>query len=263
MSRISAQTFTLLDSIKEFFLRFAASGVIPGRWFNAKLPPEQERHRAELPLTLEIVSHCWKYSEFQLYQLSSLVNHPPTQLNIIHTVYYSKTDADTVRILNFFENKTISNVRWNFIALPKEKLFRRAIGRNMAALNTTADWIWFTDCDVVFHQGALDTLAQQLAGRTDALVYPQTMYITQLLKKDDPLITKAKAELEVLEIDTSELSTRYFTRATGPIQITHGDVARACGYCADLAVYQKPMARWSKCYEDRAFRWLLGTKGTP
>jgi hypothetical protein len=40
-------------------------------------------------------------------------------------------------------------------------------------------------------------------------------------------------------------------------------VARACGYCDSLAVYQKTMPRWSKCYEDRAFRWLLGSQGVP
>ena len=52
-------------------------------------------------------------------------------------------------------------------------------------------------------------------------------------------------------------------RATGPLQITHGDVARACGYCRDIPVYQQPTDRWAKAQEDRAFRWLLGTVGQP
>lgn len=263
MTQISAKPFRRTDAVKEFFLRFAASGFLPGRWFNSALPQRSSLAQASLPVKLEIVSHCWKYAEFQLYQLSSLVNYPPTQCQVTHTVFYSEEDADTVRLLNFFRDKVVPNVSWNFIALPKEQLFRRAIGRNLAAKNTKADWVWFTDCDVVFHQGALDALAQQLLGKQEYLLYPEQMLVTSLLAKDDPLIAKARAEPAVMDIDMSQFSVRKFSRATGPIQIAHGDVARACGYCASLKVYQKTMSRWSKCYEDRAFRWLLGTQGTP
>lgn len=253
--------FNTLDAFKEFFFRFAAKGLLPSTWFNQNLPSKQQRATASQPVSIEIVSHCWKYAEFQLYQLSSLVNFPPTSCIITHTVFYSVEDVDTVRLLNYFGQINVNNVQWNFIALPKEQLFRRAIGRNIAAKKTQADWVWFTDCDVVFHQGALDALAAQLIGRQDVLVYPRQMQVTSLLAKDDPLITKARAEPAVMDIELSQFSVRHFSRATGPIQIAHGDVARACGYCADLAVYQKTMPRWSKCYEDRAFRWLVGSQG--
>jgi hypothetical protein len=53
------------------------------------------------------------------------------------------------------------------------------------------------------------------------------------------------------------------SRATGPLQITHGDVARRTGYCNAIKHYQRPVNRWQKTYEDRAFRWLLRTQGTP
>jgi hypothetical protein len=53
------------------------------------------------------------------------------------------------------------------------------------------------------------------------------------------------------------------TKAKGPLQITHGDVARGMGYCRDMAVYQRPEPAFAKCREDTAFRWLLGTQGTP
>ncbi|MEM9208240.1 MAG: glycosyltransferase family 2 protein, partial [Pseudomonadota bacterium] len=52
-------------------------------------------------------------------------------------------------------------------------------------------------------------------------------------------------------------------KAKGPHQITHGDIARACGYCETIGLYQAPAERWRKTYEDRAFRWLIGTHGTP
>ncbi len=253
----------LLDQILERALRLGASGVISGRWFNRTLPTQASLTPAPEGLTLEIVSHCWKYSEFQLYQLSSLVQYPPTKLKVVHTVFYAEEDTDTVRVLDFFRAQTVENVTWNFQALPKEQLFRRAIGRNKAAKATQADWVWFTDCDVVFHENALDTLAEQLVGRQDYLVYPKQMLATDLLPKDDPLIVAAKAKPQLMTLDLSRFSVRKFSRATGPIQIAHGDVARACGYCASLAVYQKPVASWAKCHEDRAFRWLLGTQGTP
>ena len=40
-------------------------------------------------------------------------------------------------------------------------------------------------------------------------------------------------------------------------------MARAVGYCSGLSHYQQPAASWCKAYEDRAFRWLLGTQGVP
>ena len=69
--------------------------------------------------------------------------------------------------------------------------------------------------------------------------------------------------LEVVDVDTSQFNEHKLSRATGPFQITHGDVARACGYCDVINYYQKPAAHWCKAYEDKAFRWLLGTDGTP
>ena len=41
------------------------------------------------------------------------------------------------------------------------------------------------------------------------------------------------------------------------------DIARAFGYCDSIDYYQQPAERWMKTYEDRAFRWLIGTHGTP
>jgi|TARA_R100000687_G_scaffold13842_2_gene10671 hypothetical protein len=47
------------------------------------------------------------------------------------------------------------------------------------------------------------------------------------------------------------------------VQIVHGDTARRYGYCEQIDCYQQPKDRWVKTYEDRAFRWLLGTHGKP
>jgi len=248
------------DNFLELFFRFAPKGKVPAKWFLPTIPSQTERTINPKRFTLEIVSHCWKYAHLLDYQLSSLVNYPPTKLNLIVTVFYNSEDADTVTTLDFFAKQTVNNITWNWQELPKEKLFRRSIGRNQAALNTRADWVWFTDCDLVFHKQCLDTLAEELKGRNEVLLFPLQERITTLLAETDPILMKG-AKPQVLDIDTSSFHAVDITRATGPMQITHGTVARSCGYCNNIRIYQKPATHWCKAYEDRAFRWLLRSPG--
>lgn len=240
--------------------RLAVSGILPIRWLYPK--PKKTYPAKTGRLHVEIVSHCWQYAHLQAYQLSSLVLHPPQDIDVTMTVYYCPDDEKTTALLAFFAEQQVANVTWNWRPLPKEQLFRRGIGRNHAALNTRADWIWFTDCDVVFDQDTIDALGKQLNGRTDALVYPTEERVTSLLAEDDPLLQKAAAA-QVVALDGTEFIVKKITKATGPLQITHGDAARELGYCDAMSVYQTPADSWQKCYEDRAFRWLLRTMGTP
>jgi hypothetical protein len=250
-------------SAQLLFFRLAAGGAVPARWFERGLPPPEARAARTGHLTLEIVSHCWNYSHFLAYQLSSLVNFPPTWLSVTMTVFYSPEDRRTASLLAFFEKIEVPGVTWNWQPLPKDRLFRRAIGRNQAALATQADWVWFTDCDLMFRDGCLDVLADQLQGRRDALLYPREERCTSLLADDDPMLSASHRQPQVLDIDASQFATQYPSRATGPLQIAHGDVCRAVGYCNALKFYQEPSDSWCKAHEDRAFRWLLGTQGTP
>lgn len=245
------------------FFRFAAGGWLPARWFEPELPPLQLRAAREGRLRIEIVSHCWRYAHFLVYQLSSLVLFPPRDADVTMTVFHSPEDADTTRLLEFFSAQSVPGVRWNWRALPRERLFRRGIGRNLAALETTADWIWFTDCDLMFRGGCLDSLAALLQNRRDALVYPQEERCTDLLDDDNPILLSGASGGAVVDIDASAFSVRHPTRATGPLQIVHGDVSRAVGYCRNIRIYQTPSPVWCKAHEDRAFRWLLGTQGVP
>lgn len=243
------------------FLRFAAGGWVPARWFSPNLPKQDTRMAKTGALKIEIVSHCWNYAHFLVYQLSSLVKFPPTQAQVTMTVYYSDEDRVTRALLDFFGGIDVPGVTWNWCPLPRQALFRRAIGRNQAALQTQADWIWFTDCDLMFREGCIDGLETLLQGRTDALVYPEVERCTSLLADEDPMLKVDLKNLQVVDVDTSQFEEFRRTRATGPLQITHGDVARACGYCNSLSYYQQPSATWCKAYEDRAFRWLLHTQG--
>lgn len=244
-----------------FVWRSMAKGLWPARWIEPDLPPKDARKARTGVLTLEIVSHCWNYSHLLVYQLSSLVLFPPRDLKVIVTILYSGDDEETVRVLRGFEQIDVENVTWNWLELPRQQLFRRGIGRNEVALRTRADWVWFTDCDVLFRDNCLDSLAAALQGRQDALVYPEVEYCTPVLPDDHALLEAGRTADEVLDIGDMALQPRPRKRATGPLQITHGDVCRAVGYCRNIAIYQQPSETWTKAHEDGAFRWLLRTKG--
>jgi len=250
------------DLLKLAFLRIAAGGAIPAKWFLRDLPDEAELAARTGVLNFEIVTHCWNYAHFLAYQLSSIALFPPTKATVTMTVFYAGEDNDTCDLLRFFENIKVTGVTWNWQILPRERLFRRAIGRNQAALNSKADWIWFTDCDVLFRAGCLDTLATRLQACRHKLVYPKVEWVSPLLPDNDPLIEAGSQDKRrLLDVDDTQFVEHELTRATGPMQIAHGDVARKCGYCNSLAFYQKPAVRWRKAYEDRAFRWLLQSWG--
>jgi hypothetical protein len=179
------------------------------------------------------------------------------------TVFYCPEDQKTARLLAFFEQQQVPGITWNWRPLPRQELFRRGIGRNRAALETRADWVWFTDCDLMFREQCLDTLADLLQGRQDALVFPREERCTDLLAEDNPMLQAGAEAPRILDIDTSSFTARYPSKATGPLQIAHGDVCRAVGYCRNIGLYQQPSETWCKAYEDRAFRWLVRSRGEP
>lgn len=251
------------DGLHGRFLRLAASGLVPARWFLPELPDAGKRAARTGHLQLEVVSHCWKYAHMLVYQLSSLVLYPPQNCTVTMTVYYGQEDTETVALLTFFGALNVPNVIWNWQCLPPQALFRRAIGRNLAARQSKADWVWFTDCDLLFRAGCFDALAAALQGRRDVLVYPAREYCTALLPGDAAILRPDMSQPCVLDVDADLFTVFPRSRATGPLQITHGDVARAVGYCDSLPYYQRPSATWCKAYEDRAFRWLLRSQGVP
>lgn len=245
--------------LQGWLVRQAVNGLLPLRrlWPAADVRPAPKTGR----LSLEIVSHCWRYSHLLEYQLGSLIAHPPCEVDVVLTVYFSREDERTLRLLELASRTRVPGVRWNWRALPKEQLFRRSIGRNHAALATTADWIWFTDCDVVFGEGCLDALARALQGRVDPLVFPCQENLTTLL--DDETVAGGAEPALRTPSGAIAFATTPVAKAKGPLQITHGDVARAMGYCRHIAAYQREEPSFRKCYEDTAFRWLLGTHGVP
>src|SRR5690554_6444054 len=100
------------DGLQGRFLRLAASGTVPARWFLRDLPPPSARAAREGSLSLEIVSHCWRYAHMLVYQLSSLVLYPPRELTVTMTVYYCEEDQATVDLLTFFSTQQVPGVSW-------------------------------------------------------------------------------------------------------------------------------------------------------
>jgi hypothetical protein len=252
----------LRNTLEDWFIRVAASGFLPASWFLSLPDPATIKARSGR-LAIDIVSHCWQYGHLLAYQLSSIVNFPPTRATVRMTVFHAPEDLRTRAMLDFFGGIQVPNVSWNWQPIEQGRLFRRSIGRNLIARSTTADWVWFTDCDIIFHRGCLDTLTEQLQGRTDRMVYPREECVTAMLPETDQLLAAERDRPRVVDIDTGKFSLLAVPQATGAYQIVHGDIARACGYCEQVSVFQRPVKRWAKTFEDRTFRWLMRTLGTP
>ncbi len=251
----------LRDRTEQTLIRIAMMGVVPGRRFLKPPDPASIAARTGV-LSIEIVSHCWQYAHLLAYQLSSFVNFPPTRARVRMTVFHAEEDTRTVALLQFFGGLAVPGVTWNWQLLPRTQLFRRSIGRSRVARATDADWVWFTDCDIVFHRDCIDTLAGLLQGRRDFLTYPKQERVTAMLADTDPVLLAERDRPKVVDIDTRQFTVMTNPpKAKGAYQIVHGDVARQVGYCEQIGLFRRPAARWAKTYEDSAFRWMLGTPG--
>src|ERR1700741_5138703 len=147
-----------------------ASGALPSTLF-LKLPDASALAARRGILKFEIVSHCWQYAHLLAYQLSSIVNFPPTRATVRMTVFHASEDTNTREMLAFFGERRVPNVAWNWRLIERERLFRRAIGRELVAKSTDPHWGWTTGWDTMFPRGCLDALADALQGSRERLVH--------------------------------------------------------------------------------------------
>jgi hypothetical protein len=252
-----------LFKFKETFYRFAATGAIPAWLFERRVPRTETLEGRTGKLHIEIVSHCWRYSHLLRFQLSSVLLYPPQNTHLTLTIVHSPEDTDTVELLAFYAAKSVPNVTWNFVAVEKPRLFRRAIGRNLRAKATQADWIFFSDCDQMFYRDSIDQLATALQGRSDPLLFPRIVQCSLRVHSAEEVLRADQTPTSkwIVEADAKYFQPVSHDKAVGGTQIVHGDVARTIGYCEVVPFYQQPVGHWHKTYEDRVFRWLLGTHG--
>lgn len=175
--------------------------------------------------SIQIVTHCWRFSRVLRYQLASLVLHPPST-DVVLRVFYTSDDKPTCDVLSHYEKK-MGNVRLMASDMPLRQLGKRAIGRDLAARETTADIVWFTDADVCFYDECLDYLAQCDLS-TGPMWHPQYVWVTTTKEIGDKYtLARHKGEPQVSFDDCSRGRVR---QAYGPYQIVPGDVCRSHGY---------------------------------
>jgi len=198
-------------------------------------------------MLIEIVSHAWArdlphYAHALRYQLSSIALHPPLNCHVLVTVCYCPEDHETSNVLSWFaDGSRRSLIRP--LAFSRKQLGRRSIGRNVAALSSKADVVWFSDVDQVFYEGCLDRLVlRDLVGVWSdnvVMIYPKEIMIHQDHKTGDRALARATATSRLLDIDPEEFIPKKYNRAIGGVQIVRGDFAREHGYLKDNPRWQK------------------------
>lgn len=217
--------------------------------------------------SLEIVTHAYdppgqhQYSKLLKIQFASLYRHRPAYPTML-TVCYTVTDisvSSTVRwITDFYKREgTLDNLSVQTFDLPPEMLFRRAIGRNIAALRTKADLVWFTDVDYYFGPGAVAAACEQL--RPDCLL--ATPKEVQIHRDHETgamdIFEQANAEIPV--VVPGHFVPRKIKVAIGGVQIVGGRFASQYGYLRGTKWVEcvDPKNGFLSCKCDRAFRrWL-------
>jgi hypothetical protein len=206
------------------------------------------------------------------WQLSSLCLHAPQDVAVTYTVFYCPEDKATEAVLRHFEvgcrkqdGSRVVVFRW--WPLERRQLMRRAIGRNLAARSTQAQWVWFADADYLFGRGCLDALARAL-GNLPAdchLAFPRIIQASKSHEHGDRYIDRVKLPdqmADLLDVEPADFEPAVLNRAIGGIQIVRGDVARERGYLPDTE-WQHPADTWQQTFEDPVFRQSMGTNGTP
>ena len=212
-------------------------------------------------MSIEIVTHCYSSPKVPVYhlllrmQLNSVLTFTPLVETVV-TVFYCNDDTQTKKVVEeaktFASRERQAGLRINAWSLPPEQLFRRAIGRDMAAKNTKADVIWFTDCDHLFGPGCLDAAYEaccKIPAGADAC-WPGQVMINRTHAAGDCAIQQELSPLQrpllgQLSINPSLFQRRTERKAIGGLQIVKGRVARAQGYLHGT--------RWTKPIEAKHF----------
>lgn len=215
---------------------------------------------------VEIVTHCYsgpnsggQYAQHLKWQFASLIHHSAPVRTCLTVCYATEGDQYTAQRIQRMErllreSDNMSHLSLKLIRLAPSQLFRRAIGRNYAALNSVARVVWFTDVDYLFGEGCLQELAK-IADNETGLIYPARLIISK-----DHATGAAAVEREMRnelpKINPKEFASRRQKLCIGGIQIVGGNLARAEGYCKGTKWVEPvdPAAGFRSCACDRAFR---------
>jgi len=214
---------------------------------------------------LHIVTHCYAaklphYAQALRYQLSSLTTYKKNVRTVVEVCCVDE-DVDTQNVLDWF----VCNTSLNLIIsrLSVENISCRAIGRNLAALSSHAELIWFTDVDYVFHTGCIDGLwaAWESLHEYASMLYPSTVNVHKDHQTGDNALAQEDCD-GLIFVKPDDFFPTHYTRAIGGIQIVPGSLARDYGYLNASKRYQTPLSEPFKDFrDDIAFRRFCKTKG--
>ena len=210
--------------------------------------------------TVRIVSHVWQYSRLACYHLSALVLHPPRETAVQCTICYCRDDRFTSDVLDFFADFKVPNVTWDWYPLEKERLCRRAIGRNEIAKNNQSDFVFYSDIDYVLRGEVIDAAVREI-GDENALFYPRDVLQSKTHQDGDAEIWRV-TEPGIYEIEDSRYDIIPLDRPIGGCQWLRGAFLREKGYLPDGHKFLAPEPEWRRTYEDCRSRgyWCLPWK---
>lgn len=207
---------------------------------------------------IEIVTHCYcppgvdGYARMLAAQCESLLRWKPRATRVTLSVFTTGCDELTLKCVDTWsEQLALENVDLIPYVLHPSDLFRRAIGRNIAARTTSADVVWFTDVDYFFGPGCLDAVTEAVPLEGVDLYCPREVLICRDHATGDELVATGRA-LDSLDLFVA----RRQKVAIGGCQIVAGAWARRNGYLHGTR-WVKPVSAeqgFRSCKCDRAFR---------
>ncbi len=195
-------------------------------------------------MSIHIITHCYAetlihYSIFLRCHLSSLVIHrPKTEIRV--SICCHTSDQKTMEVVQDFVTE-FDFIDW--CGLSKGELFRRSIGRNIFALKTTSEIVWFCDTDHVFGAGCLDRLQEiwnGFDGDKPAMCYPKTIQIHRNHEVGDQFWRDNLNSNGLIDINPDDFIPKTNHKAIGGIQIVDGDFARQYGYLEAFPKWRQP-----------------------
>ncbi len=219
--------------------------------------------------SIEIVVHCYDppgvelYSQMLRWQWSSLVTHS-CRGRVKWTVCFTADDRSTADVLFQISDEARAafvdrpdDPVGKLISLRPGELFRRAIGRNSAALASESDVVFFTDCDYLFGEGCLDAILDAVEP-SSGLTIPMGTLICRDHATGDRLIRAGRYQDQPsADFDDRELFVpRRQKLAIGGVQIVGGDLARRIGYLNGTKWVKPvdPAAGFRSCRCDKVWR---------
>jgi len=218
-------------------------------------------------MLIEIISHCWAagnphFAGALRYQISSLVLHKPKTCDVRLTACLDTFDTKALVAANWGRYHLGIDIRPLMLSRPM--MTRRCIGRNIAALESKADLIWFSDVDQVYYKGLLDRLADLPWDDDWQMIFPREIQIHRDHRLGDSRLLSAATSTDLIDIDPIEFVPHHYNRAIGGVQIVRGDFAREHGYLDGHPKWGQPRADGlvlGDFIDDRQYRGFVARHG--